>query len=96
MKKGWHMNKLMLLVTLALCGCDRGERESAQVSAPAAPQNVTVAPVAQSKAPLVTPLPKDQAQLDRLILAGYEPHMDHLHPPGVKSCPLIQGTDAVM
>ena len=41
-------------------------------------------------------MPKDQAQLDRMILAGYTPHMDHLHPPGVNECPLTKGTEAVM
>ena len=50
----------------------------------------------KSKAPLVVPLPKDQAELDRMILAGYTPHGNHLHPPGVKKCPLAKGSEAVM
>ena len=42
-------------------------------------------------------MPKDQAELDRMILAGYTPHGNHLHPPGVKKCPLAQeGNEAVM
>jgi hypothetical protein len=42
-------------------------------------------------------LPKDQKELDRLILAGYTPHGNHLHPPGVKNCPLAkEGNEAVM
>jgi hypothetical protein len=42
-------------------------------------------------------MPKDQKELDRLILAGYTPHGEHLHPPGVKNCPLAkEGNEAVM
>ena len=52
--------------------------------------------VRQSRPPSVLPKPEDQAELDRMILAGYTPHADHLHPPGVKSCPLAQGGEAVM
>jgi hypothetical protein len=50
----------------------------------------------QSQPPKIIPMPKDQAELDRMILAGFTPHGDHLHPPGVKECPLAQGSEAVM
>jgi hypothetical protein len=33
------------------------------------------------------PIPKDKAQLDRLLAMGYTIHEDHMHPPGVKECP---------
>jgi len=33
------------------------------------------------------PIPKDKAQLSRLVSMGYTVHKDHMHPPGVKSCP---------
>ena len=33
------------------------------------------------------PIPKDQAQLKRLLAMGYTVHEDHLHAPGVTSCP---------
>jgi hypothetical protein len=36
------------------------------------------------------------AQFDRMIIAGYTPHGDHLRPPGVNQCPLIKGSEAVM
>ena len=31
-----------------------------------------------------------------MILAGYTPHADHLHPPGVNECPLTKGSEIVM
>jgi hypothetical protein len=33
------------------------------------------------------PIPKDKAQLARLVSMGYTVHENHMHPPGVKSCP---------
>lgn len=33
------------------------------------------------------PIPKDKAQLIRLLSMGYTIHEQHMHPPGVKSCP---------
>jgi hypothetical protein len=41
----------------------------------------------QSKAALWIPIPKDKAQLQRLLAMGYKIHEDHLHAPGVTSCP---------
>lgn len=41
----------------------------------------------QSKTPLWIPMPKDKAQLQRLLAMGYTIHEDHLHAPGVTSCP---------
>lgn len=41
----------------------------------------------QSKTPLWIPIPKDKAQLQRLLAMGYKIHEDHLHAPGVTSCP---------
>jgi hypothetical protein len=90
------MKKLLLLIALGVCACNREPQESKAVPTQVAPMEVVQTPVAQSKAPLVVPLPKDQAELDRMILAGYTPHGNHLHPPGVKSCPLAQGNEAVM
>jgi hypothetical protein len=31
-----------------------------------------------------------------MILAGFTPHGDHLHPSGVHECRLIKGSEAVM
>jgi hypothetical protein len=95
--KGMAMRHLLLLVALGASACDGAPEKQASAPSPAAPPEITKTEAAQSKAPLVLPMPKDQKQLDRLILAGYTPHGNHLHPPGVKNCPLAkEGNDAVM
>lgn len=88
------MRRLVLLIALGASACDREPQGSAVVRPPDAVE--TVVPVRSSKPQAVVPKPKDQAQLDRMILAGYTPHGDHLHAPGVKECPLTKGTEAVM
>lgn len=90
------MTKLIALLTLGLCACGPDAREKEPALAPAAVVNVLdpVAPATPTNA--VVPRPADQAQLDRMILAGFTPHSDHLHAPGVNECPLTKGTDAVM
>ncbi len=90
------MRKFVLLITLGLCACDREGGNTAAVPAPAAPDAALSTQAPASKPPAVVPLPKDQAELDRMILAGFTPHADHLHPPGVNECPLMKGTEAVM
>lgn len=84
-----------LLIALAVSACD-GNRQDAAPSAPAATDAQLPAEARRSQPPKVVPKPKDDAELDRLILAGYTPHYDHLHPPGVKSCPMAKGEEAVM
>lgn len=91
------MKKLLLLVVLGASGCDQAQEERAPAPAPATPAEMNTTQAPQSKAPLVLPIPKDQKELDKLILAGYTPHGSHLHPPGVKNCPLAkEGNEAVM
>ncbi len=90
------MKRLMLLLALGVAACEREAEETAAVPAPAAPDATLPAQGPVSQTAQIVPLPKDQAQLDRMILAGYTPHADHLHPPGVNECPLTKGTDAVM
>ncbi len=90
------MKRVLLLIALGICACNREPHESTTAPTQAASNDVIATPVAQSKATLVVPLPKDQAELDRMILAGYTPHGNHLDPPGVKKCPLVQGDEAVM
>ncbi len=90
------MKRLMLLLALGIAACERKAAESAAVPTPAAPDAALPGqPPARSSAE-VLPRPKDQAQLDRMILAGYTPHADHLHAPGVDECPMTKGTEAVM
>lgn len=90
------MKRLLLLAALATNSCDLDPQEQGAPPVTPLPNENVGKPIAQSKIPLVVPKPKDQSQLDRLILAGYTPHADHLHPPGVKSCPLAEGANAVM
>ena len=90
------MNRLILLIALVATACEREAGQDAAAPAPAAPDATLPAQAPMSKPPAVVPLPGDQAELDRMILAGYTPHMDHLHPPGVNECPLTKGTEAVM
>ena len=88
------MKHLIVGLAVTLWGCERAPEQAADP----APQTPAVlqseGPV--SKPPPVVPLPKDQAELDRMILAGYTPHADHLHSPGVNECPLTKGNEAVM
>ncbi len=90
------MKRLILLCALGLAACGRETSEDAAVPAPAAPEVALPGTASAQKSGGVVPKPKDQAQLDRMILAGYTPHGEHLHPPGVNQCPLTKGTEAVM
>jgi len=96
------MKRLLLLSLLGAFACDRAPQEAASQPPSAPPVDAQAVEALQSKgpqskAPLVLPMPKDQAELDRMILAGYTPHGSHLHPPGVKNCPLAkEGNEAVM
>jgi hypothetical protein len=95
--KGMAMKRLMLLIALASSGCDTKPQGDATERTPAASEAMVPTETRQSQPPKVVPLPTDQAELDRMILAGYTPHADHLHPPGVKNCPLAkEGNEAVM
>ena len=90
------MKRLMLLCALGLAACDRDQSETAAAPAPAAPEATLPGTASAQQSGGVVPKPKDEAQLDRMILAGYTPHGEHLHPPGVNQCPLSKGSEAVM
>jgi hypothetical protein len=90
------MKRLLLPIVLLASACDREPEASPAASTPAATESMLPEDARKSQPPSVVPKPADQAELDRMILAGYTPHADHLHPPGVKSCPLAQGGEAVM
>jgi hypothetical protein len=94
--KGLEMKGRLVLIALAACACHRQPQENRAAAALAIPENVIPTKAPASKPPSVVPIPKDKAQLDRMILAGYTPHGNHLHPPGVIECPLAQGSEAVM
>ena len=87
---------LLLLVALAIWACERQEEDSAALPPPDALGAALPDERNMSKPPAVVPKPADQAELDRMILAGFTPHADHLHPPGVDNCPLSKGADVVM
>ncbi len=87
---------VILLLALGASACDRDRQENAAARSTAVPGTIQTANERVSQAPTVVPKPEDQAQLDRMILAGYTPHSDHLHPPGVNKCPLTKGSEAVM
>ena len=90
------MRRLLPLIVVLAAGCDRQPQANPTKGAPAATSAMLPENSRRSQPPSVVPKPADQSELDRMILAGYTPHADHLHPPGVKSCPLAQGNDAVM
>jgi len=87
------MRLWFVALALGTVACDRqSEDRAASTAGPA--DTLRTAPASQP-APVV-PKPEDQAQLDRMILAGYTPHAEHLHAPGVNECPLTKGSEAVM
>ena len=90
------MKRLLIFVALTASACDRQAKQFGSRTTPAAPVDLGAGQAPSSKPPATVPMPKDKAELDRLILAGYTPHGEHLHPPGVKECPLAQGGEAVM
>jgi len=91
------MKRSILMIVLAAGACERPPQSETAAPTAASVNEALASPAATiSKPPAVVPRPKDQAELDRMILAGFTPHADHLHAPGVKSCPLAQGNEAVM
>ena len=89
------MRKLLLVILVVGAGaCERQPQESAAPST--TPENVLASPGPVSKPPDLIPKPDDKAELDRLILAGFTPHADHMHAPGVNECPMSKGSDVVM
>jgi hypothetical protein len=90
------MKRAFVLIALATCACERPEQQSAAVPAPEPAEEMLPSQGPTSKPAAVVSMPKEQAELDRMILAGYTPHGSHLHPPGMQECPLAQGTETVM
>ncbi len=90
------MKRLLLLFALGVSACEREAPEGTAGPAPAALDAILPGQDSAKKSAVVLPIPKDQAQLDRMILAGFTPHGEHLHPPGVNECPLTKGSEVVM
>lgn len=77
---------ILLLFGLAACGKQAdppAQKQAATTAAPAAQSTMAATPAAMEK---MIPVPKDKAQLDRMLAMGYTVHDDHMHPPGVKEC----------
>ena len=89
---------ILLLMGLTACGRQADQQPQQRAKAP-----TTSAAAAQSAMPAKTSaamrfiaVPKDKAQLDRLLAMGYTVHNDHMHPPGVKECPLDKAGASVV
>jgi hypothetical protein len=96
MTEGPMMRQVLLLIALGVSACQREVPDRAPRPGSDALNAVLPTQGAASLKEAVVPKPTDQAQLDRMILAGYTPHGNHLHPPGAKECPLAQGGEVVM
>ena len=93
---------MVLLFGLAACGKQASDDKapaSTKASTPAASGMQT----AQSAMPgkpagemEMIPVPKDKAQLARMVSMGYTVHENHMHPPGVKSCPLDKAGGSII
>lgn len=95
------MQKRTIILLLALGACSQQPAEEARQAAAPAPASIPP-PVAQTPMPgapavqaAMIAVPTDPAQLKRLETMGYTAHMDHLHAPGVTTCPKT-GDDPVM
>lgn len=86
----------VLAIPLALAACSSRESGQGETAASAKAGNILAKASPAARSDGVVPRPSDPAQLDRMIAAGYTPHGNHMHPPGVNECPLTKGNDAVM
>lgn len=90
------MRWLAILLLLALAGCGRqADSKAAQPVTRAAAAQSMIAGKSSAEMRLI-PIPKDKAQLNRLLAMGYTIHGDHMHPPGVKECPFDKNGGGVV
>ena len=87
---------LLMIVAIGAAACEAEPQADGLPKPELSTSAALPADKRQTQPAKLIPKPKDQVELDRLILAGYTPHADHLHAPGVKSCPQSQGNEAVM
>ena len=81
------MRYVLIGWTLLIAACGQQRHQQAAAQHPAKAVTVPGMAAGQSKGALMIPIPKDPAQLKRLLAMGYTIHEDHLHAPGVTSCP---------
>lgn len=94
------MKRLAIILLLGGVACAKhADRNAPQGQ----PKSAALPTAAQSAMPgkagaemKLIPIPKDKAQLARLIAMGYTVHQDHMHPPGVKSCPFDKNGGSVI
>lgn len=93
---------MMIMLVTGLAACSKS---ADRASAPARPKSVELPAVAAAQTQMprkaaaemgMIPIPKDKAQLARLLSMGYTVHQDHMHPPGVKSCPFDKAGGSVI
>jgi hypothetical protein len=95
------MKHFAILALLALAACGK-QSEASHAPAPKGAVSLPAPAAAQSAMPgkggemKLIPIPKDKAQLARLVSLGYTIHNDHMHPPGVKSCPFDKNGGSVI
>jgi hypothetical protein len=90
---------MLLLFGLGACGKQAHPAGDPQKTGAAQSTSLAVAQaMTGSKAAAMhsIPVPKDKAQLDRMLAMGYTVHEDHMHPPGVKECPLDKAGASVV
>ena len=103
LERGEQMKRLVMVMLLGLGACakhaDRGNtqqlssHDAALPSRSAAQSSMPGKAAAEMK---LIPIPKDKAQLARLVALGYTIHENHMHPPGVKSCPFDKNGGSVI
>lgn len=90
---------ILLLFGFAACHKQAEPAPDPQTARAAQPASLDAAQsMTSSKAAAMhsIPVPKDKAQLDRMLAMGYTVHEDHMHPPGVKECPLDKAGSSVV
>jgi len=88
---------ILILLVLGACGrqppsADQRATKKGAITMRAAQSMPSAKPAAMH----FIAVPKDKAQLDRLLAMGYTVHNDHMHPPGVKECPLDKAGGSVV
>lgn len=88
------MKWLAIVLVLGAAGCAKHSHQQNAQTAPATSVPPPNTRAMQSSMPVkagaemqLIPIPKDKTQLARLVSMGYTIHENHMHPPGVKSCP---------
>lgn len=96
------MRHFAVLLVLGVAACGRPAETKTAREPSKAPTATSVAAAQSMIAGRATaemrliPIPSDKAQLNRMLAAGYTIHKDHMHPPGVKSCPLDKNSGGVV